>query len=307
MIKSLRENGDYNKVVVLGLDEDVLRLLPTLSLGDVEVVDFWSMCEFEPRLEVAAKNRSKFELYFTTTPLLITFVLKKFSDFKYAIYLDSDLYFFENPQLVIDAMSSKDVGIIPHRHSWPNQRRLAKYGTYNVGWVGFKNTPGGHEVALWWKDRCLEWCLDKPSLSLYADQGYLDFFPLIFATRVQVIRDRGMNLAPWNSSAVKVQNRNGRPQVSGENLVFFHFHALKKQGNRWYFGEHLYYSLASLKLRKLVYKPYILELLSISSQISGQTNFTARSWGKQKRPLAGFKNTVLSLLFQSIREKPDGE
>jgi hypothetical protein len=193
-----------------------------------------------------------------------------------AIYLDADLYFFNDPQLVISAMGNGSVGIIEHRYPDSVAKKLAKYGRFNVGWVGFRDDRPGREVLDWYASQTLEWCSDKPQDGKYADQGYLDWFPEFEG--VTILKSAGFNLAPWNTKRHKLslplQERKFKGgfvsllHVDGEPLVFFHFHGLRAIGNWFVSSQIIYKSQMSQLLRDAVYQPYVNKLRSIDLAIA---------------------------------------
>jgi hypothetical protein len=301
LIQSLRRYGDLNEVIILALDDKVEAILQTVDLGKHTVINWSDLTRFEPRLPGAVSERTKMESYFTATPVFVKYASALSPQSDYTVYLDGDLFFFNDPYLVFEQIAGADVGIIPHAYKWPNKQRLAKYGTFNVGWVGFRNTSNGQRVINWWVERCLEWCNDKPEGGKYADQGYLDWFYLLTAD-VQIMKHKGLNFAPWNSAAVKVRWHDGSIFVDRVPLVFFHFHGLRFFKNRWIFGEHQYFALASTALRKLVYVPYIENLMAIQRQIGTPAGALGRKAPRELPGGAAVRLLVLKLLNQTYKQ-----
>jgi hypothetical protein len=301
MIRSLRNQGDESKVLVLALDEAVPEVVFRLELGNVEVISWEALHIHEPNLSSALESRTKVESFFTSTPVLVEYAMHNYPEMEFVVYLDSDLFFFDSPACVIDELEFKDVAIIPHGYAWPNKMRLAKYGTYNVGWVGFRNNSSGRRVAAWWKDRCLEWCSDEPSDGRYADQGYLDSF-LSVEENTQIIRNLGMNLAPWNTAGRRITLSDSGIKVNGDKLVFFHFHGLSLNRNRWYTREHQYLGLASRALIKNIYRPYVSTLEKLEKDSPNFWTKDARSWRRVNSIKASLRNMALIVLGQTLRK-----
>lgn len=87
-------------------------------------------------------------------------------------YIDSDIYFYDDIQIILDEIGSRDVGIFRHRQypfNFPNDN-----GFFNVGVVHFKNTKIGQSVLNWWSDAVLH--RKYPELATCGDQKYLDAF-----------------------------------------------------------------------------------------------------------------------------------
>lgn len=269
LISSLRKQGDDSPIYVLALDVTTSTFLQQQAAHNVFVLSIEELEREEPELLKLKSQRSRMEYYFTCTPLLIRYVMNKQNiPSGLAIYLDGDLFFFDDPQLVINAMADSSVGIIEHRYPDSLANKLAKYGRFNVGWVGFRDDKAGREVLDWYSSQTLAWCSDKPEDGKYADQGYLDWFPEFRG--VKVLTSAGFNLAPWNVNRHEMGMTESDPGtyrviVDGQPLVFFHFHGLRKVGTRFATGELTYGARLKKLLKKLVYQPYVNILNAIES------------------------------------------
>lgn len=262
LIESLRRHGDDSPVWVLAMDEPTKRYLDerddpslhTLTIADLEAA--------EPELAPLRTGRSRMEYYFTSTPLLIRYVMNatagQTGQETVVAYLDSDLFFFDDPGLVLDALGTGSVGIIEHRYPKRLQARLAQYGRFNVGWVGFRSDANGRACLNWWAASTLAWCFDRPDAGKYADQGYLDRFPEFDG--VVVLQPAGLNLAPWNTARHTLSLAGAQVMVDGDPLVFFHFHGLKRVGPRYATSQLIYGSPLRRILRDHVYTPYLNRL-----------------------------------------------
>lgn len=259
LIESLREHGDHSPVWVLALDDEARLAIEEAALPGVSAITIDELERFEPRLPPVKASRSTMEYYFTATPLLMRWVMDRSDPGTLVVYLDADLYFFDDPSLVVDALGDGSVGIIEHKYRGRRQRTLAKYGRFNVGWVGIRADRAGRACVEWWGDRTLEWCSDTPSQGRYADQGYLDQFPKLFSG-VVVLASPGFNLAPWNTAGTRVAQGAGGVTVDGDPLVFFHFHGLRRS-KEWFVTSQLVYGASmAAPLRELVYAPYVRRL-----------------------------------------------
>lgn len=260
LIESLRRAGDTSEVVVFALDDGVFQYFQNAKLEAVTAVQLDELEKWEPRLSLVKPERSRAEYIFTLTPHVIRFVMDSRSNAGDVVaYLDADMAFFRTGRFVAEAMDEGSVGIIPHRYPKRLENKLAKYGTYNVGWLGFKNDSDGIQVLNWYSDATIEWCADVPHEGKYADQGYLDQFPRF--PGVTVLESAAFNLAPWNTARHDIAiQRDGEVTVDGEPLVFFHYHGLKKWGRRYVTAHSLYRSRISAALRTGVYEPYVQAL-----------------------------------------------
>jgi hypothetical protein len=260
LIASLRDHGDDSAIWVLALDNATKDYLETAQLPGVFTLTFVDLEAAEPELLPLKPVRSRMEYLFTSTPLLMRWVADRQSDpSAVIIYLDADLFFFDAPSLVLYALGNASVGIIEHKYPARLAKRLAKYGRFNVGWVGVRGDKHGRRCLDWWATSTLEWCFDKPENGKYADQGYLDRFPEFEGVRV--LESKGFNLAPWNTGGHSLRNSSGQVVVDAtDRLVFFHFHGVRRVRN-WYVSSQLIYgSRLGRTLKNDVYLPYFQHL-----------------------------------------------
>jgi hypothetical protein len=164
-------------------------------------------------------------------------------------------------------MAGGSVVIIGHRFP-PHLRHLEVAGVYNVGLLSFRRDDVGLQCLRRWRDQCLEWCYDRAEADRYADQKYLDDWPMRFPG-VVVLQNEGAGLAPWNVVNYSLRVEKGQILVDSQPLVFFHFHGLK-QVRRWLYDSGLagYEAHPGSVLRKQIYAPYIRELNEVKSSLS---------------------------------------
>ena len=181
-----------------------------------------SLTEFEDAELLQAKaTRTLQEYYFTCTPSLPLYLFRTSPEIDRITYIDSDLFFFDDPQLVFDEIGDSSIAIIPHRFA-RQVRDKERSGKYNVGWLTFRRDENAMSCLSWWRERCLEWCYARHEDGKYADQKYLDDWPQRF-DGVLEIKNPGANLGPWNLANYRVEYHDGHVSVDGRPLVFYHF------------------------------------------------------------------------------------
>lgn len=259
----MRRHDSTAKVVVLCLDSETFNVIGKLFNSGVSAIQISELEAAFPALSVARENRNPVEYVFTLTPFVILWTLKFVQENELVAYLDADLAFFATPQIILEEMKDEHIGIIPHRYPQKIAKKLSKFGKFNVGLVGIRNSPEGIECANWWAEQCLTWCRDEAKDGKYADQGYLDQFPALF-TGVKIVDNLGCNLAPWNTSgrSIDEDTKGGVLIDQIHPLVFFHFHGLRKLGNWMITSQLNYLSPASKLLLELVYEPYLRSLIA---------------------------------------------
>jgi hypothetical protein len=227
MYQSLVKNCPAFHLYIFAFDEKSEALLKKMNLAYVTVI---SLTEFEDERLLAVKNtRGKGEYCWTCTPSTVYYCITRFN-LDHCTYIDADLYFFSNPNVLVDELKGGSVLITEHRYT-KRYDQSAKSGIYCVQFVTFRNTTDGMKVLTWWRDRCIEWCFDRFEDGKFGDQKYLDDWPVRFGG-VHVLQHLGGGVAPWNVQQLAIfedgesysvlEKRTGRTN----DLVFYHFHAL---------------------------------------------------------------------------------
>jgi len=260
MIQSARQHGFAQDIWVLCLSEKCERVMTALALDGVHTISLDQLETHIPRLKVAKADRSILEYYFTCMAALHSYLFDKLPEIDATMYVDSDIQFFANPEIVFDAFADAPAALTPHNFPPGKNPEHEKFGAYNAGWTAFRRTPEGNAVLAWWLERSLEWCRNYIDGYRYANQGYLTRFHEI-APATRVLNQKGFNCAPWNISMYEVTEQNGHIFVDGERLVFFHFHGLTRRFGFFYVNGHRQYGTPlSWSVRKKLYRPYVREL-----------------------------------------------
>jgi hypothetical protein len=284
LIESLRDQGDSHQILVLCLDAETEAILKPLALSlNLSLTDVDELTAAYPELELAKLDRSSIEFYFTCSPFVLKLSQKNKPGGHLSIYLDADLYFFDNPHGVVVEIGDSSVAMIEHNYPWFLKSLAKKYGKYNVGLLGFRNNQEGRKTLDWWAEQCINWCHDYSEDGKYADQGYLSsFFEL--SPNLKVLANRSFNLAPWNTAASSVRLENDKVLVGRRQLSFFHFHGLKKAGTFWVSSQLNYLSPLPRAIFKKIYEPYIRHL----EEIQQRTSVSRNSSNLLKRRSPGF-------------------
>ncbi len=267
LYSSLKRHCDNFHLYIFAFDDKCEKFLKLQNLENVTVI---SLCEFEDEELLAIKStRSKGEYCWTCTASTILYVLKKFSQ-DHCTYVDSDIFFFNNPRILIDEVGDNSVLITPHNYL-PQYDQSKVSGKYCVQFMMFKNDECGLEALNWWRKRCIEWCYAEPEDGKFGDQKYLDDWMIRFK-KVHELKHEG-GVAPWNISSYKIKD--GKIyKKNGEvfDLVFYHFHG---------------FCLLSLQVVKLapaqylikndaikeIYKKYLQEIYKSIAKIGYESAF----------------------------------
>jgi FkbM family methyltransferase len=253
---------------ILCLDDHCHELITRLGLPHVTVIALADFERGDEALCAAKRNRDTLEYYFTCTPSLPLYILRQQPGLDLITYLDSDLYFYSDPNPLFTQLGENSVAIVAHRFS-PMMAHLVENGIYNVGWLSFRNDARGLACLQWWRERCLEWCYIRHEPRRYADQKYLDDWPRRFAA-VAVLPGKGTNLGLWNVGQYVLSRRNGTIFVDEDPLIFFHFHGLRRPQS-WLFrlSTSFYGVAASRPLLWDILIPYIQDVVAAERRDGG--------------------------------------
>lgn len=245
---------------VIAFDDIMYHYLKKHHIPNVVPI---SMKEFESEEMLRVKKTRTLQEYcWTCEPLSIQYCLTHFN-IPNCTYLDADLYFYANPNILVDEMGDDDVLLTEHRYT-PDVVPYA--GRFCVQFLTIKNTPNGNAILNWWCDRCIEWCFARHENGQYGDQVYLDVFPENF-TGVHILQNLGGGVAPWNMQQYDFYKENDtymiRELSTGKTcpVIFFHFHAIFNH----YKGPIVEFSFINYPnpphIVALLLKPYIQKLI----------------------------------------------
>jgi hypothetical protein len=267
LYQSLIEHSNDFHLYVFAFDDETYNFLNTRQLKSLTVI---SLQQFQDDKLLAIKDsRTAAEYCWTCTPSAILYCIKNFG-LDHCIYIDADLLFYSNPQVLIDEMKDKSVLITEHRYTAEYDQTNSS-GKYCVQFVGFRNDDRGMKALRWWRNACLEWCYARTEDGKFGDQKYIDDWTVRFEG-VYELQHLGGGIAPWNVQQYKFEHLNGKIQgteiATGKcfEVVFFHFHGLKFYKNEVVSLTSSIYEI-NLFCKKIFYFPYVFQLNKISDAI----------------------------------------
>ncbi len=266
LYRSLKKHCKNFHLYVFAFDDTALDILNKMALPCVTVI---SLSEFEDlRLLEIKSSRTKGEYCWTCTPSIIRYVLNTF-DVPSCTYIDSDLFFFSDPSVLINEMSGKSVSIIEHRYH-ADYDQTKNSGKYCVQFMTFLNNEEGRFVLEWWRDACIAWCYNRFEDGKFGDQKYLDDWMERFNC-VCELQNIGGGVAPWNVKSYAL-NINSSDCVSirhgdiDNNLVFYHFHGLKIINRLFVQLTGAVYDINE-PVFKYIYAPYLDVMISVINSL----------------------------------------
>ena len=224
---SLTEVSENFKLYILCMDDRCYSVLSDLKYPQIIPI---RLSDFEDdQMLVAKGNRSFGEYCWTCSSALICYVLDKYKE-HICTYIDADMYFYNDPELLIDEMrmAGKNVLITPHRFT-PDKEKLLVNGEFCVEFNTFVNEENSLNVLREWKNNCLQCCTSVNDGVHFGDQKYLDVWPTQYPQTVHVCNHPGAGIAPWNIGWYKQLDLAKKTVLYKKDctevpIVFYHFH-----------------------------------------------------------------------------------
>jgi hypothetical protein len=238
------------RLYMLAMDKTCEEALRTLQLENVVVVSLEQVVGHDLAWIHGRMNFG--QICWTSQPLLCRHVLDRCGA-EEATYLEADSYFFADPQLLFDEIGTHSVSLVPHRYA-PGLDQTAVSGVFCVQFNLFRNDPAGRELLAIWEQACLLY--DKQRSLWYPGQVCMDSWPERSAA-VCVVQHKGAGVGPWNVPGMRIGQRDGRPTVDDQPVVFFHFHQVARMDDGTYYLSNYPLGQAAIDL---LYKPYLSEL-----------------------------------------------
>jgi len=266
MYQSLEQVCDDFHLYIFAFDDISYTILKKLSLKKATII---SLKDFEDdKLLEVKPGRTKAEYCWTCTSSTILYVIEKYN-VQSCTYVDADLFFYQNPKILIDEMGDKSILLTEHRYP-PKFNRTNTSGIYCVQFITFLNNQEGLTALKWWREVCIDWCYDRYEDGKFGDQKYLDDWLTRF-NGVHVLQHLGGGLAAWNVEQWPFISRKGNhilflDKATNEKFeaVFYHFHHVR------FFKD----DISDFGWRKIetnvihhLYAPYISVLFEIENKI----------------------------------------
>jgi hypothetical protein len=268
LYNSLKNYNTNFKLYIIAVDDIVYEHFNSLS--DKQIICY-KLDEVEkefPELLEIKKQRNHVSYLFTLSPFYPLFVLRKNPHIHHICSLDTDQYFYNNPEKIFYLLEKADVLVTPHRFSDKQIKKgLAVAGLFNVSFQIFKNNEIGLNCLNLWKQQCTDWCYDHYENDKFADQKYLESWFRNFDKKVLAIENKGLGLAPWNIGHYPISIKNNEVFVTNDQLILFHYQGLR------FINENIVksgldaYEVNTTKLiREKIYLPIITDLINYGQQ-----------------------------------------
>ena len=254
------------KFSILAMDDRAFDCLNSLNIPNVQLTRIGDF--MDQSFQELIPLRPFRELCWTAASCFTRSIYASDSESDFIIYVDSDCYFFADI-LNLTGNWKEGANIFVHEHRYsPNRIAWVETsGIFNVGVVGFRQGSAEALACLdRWREQVLYSCELKPDEGLCGDQGYLNEWPGLYAG-LQIMNSAGEGAAPWNVESLQARFHENRILIGGQDLIFYHFHALELAINK---KIRILISTLALgytiprSIRQLVYRPYLRHLNRIN-------------------------------------------
>ncbi|MGG7058982.1 hypothetical protein ACQPUY_14340 [Clostridium nigeriense] len=223
---SLYKTMDDFKIYILCVDEKSYEFLKKINLDRIVLVTIDELNR-KDLLEIKASRKLN-QYCWTLKPAFIKYIFTLDDSIERVTYIDSDLFFYQNPNLIFEnqpdasvLLSSGEI-FLPMASKDINQTVQSLTGNFNSGFISFKKDIDGLACVNWWDKMCIESCTSNPKDNKFGDQKYLDDMPFLF-NNVYEITTPGINIGHWNYLKYKFTVLNDTIVVNNNKLIFYHF------------------------------------------------------------------------------------
>lgn len=262
-----------------------------------------------PELLKLKEERSKAEYCWTCTPASIEYVLDNY-DVESCTYIDADLYFFNDPDILLQEIegANADIVITPHRftNSIKDKRLCNRSGKYCVEFNYFNRSENARKALTWWRERCFEWCYHLYEPERMGDQKYLMKFPELFEG-VHELEHMGGGMAPWNFAQYTLVSGGEKPVLkekkSGKEfpLVFYHFQNIRYISER---KVNISSETHDKKTKKAIYVPYLKLIEDTRKKLFDkyEISFSVKKIYSSNKFIGFLQGTVLRFKVKSLSD-----
>lgn len=164
---------------------------------------------------------NQWQFLYSLSTFSINYCLR-YLNLDHIMYVDADIFFFEDFMYAFNDVGDKSVGVVEHRIVYPDPHPS---GQFNVGIVYFKNDITGLGASDFWLE-----CLKNPNnefASEYGTCGDQKYLELIYEGSEEdavIIGNTCGHLAPWNLPFHEYDNDNEMIVWKGnrQKLVYWH-------------------------------------------------------------------------------------
>jgi len=186
-----------------------------------------------PGFNEMVRRYTVMELNTAVRPFLFKWLANQFPGLSKVLYLDPDMFVYDNLQLLEKLLDEHEIIITPHftepvpiDGKKPFEDIALIYGVFNVGFLALNiSTVNVKRFLDWWGERTRQFGFTDTSRGLFADQIWFNLVPVYF-NNICILRHKGYNMAIWNLHERRIQayQEDGKVLLdNGESLAIYHF------------------------------------------------------------------------------------
>jgi len=287
LYNSIRSNNNDSILYILCLDNITKTVLQKRNLVNTTLISLDELENYYIYLKDLKRQRSFAEYCWTLTPHIIEYIFIIYGE-KYNTYLDSDLYFFNNPDTLNIEMIDNNCHTLITEHKFVNDKKKdineKIHGKYCVQYNTFTNCSESRTLLDRWKMNVVADCEYNKKKKKAGDQKYLEEFPVL-SHAVYIPKNIGVGVAPWNIKQYKLLKKSGKDIVITDNnekskILFYHYQNIKYISNRIV---NIGAGRCDQRLKVVLYYPYLKEIDDIRKQLKSElVEIGARSVSRNK-------------------------
>lgn len=243
---------------------DVKRSEIDYSDIHAEIIEIGSI---EQRMDELAIKYSIIELNTCVKPRAIEYLFAE-RNAESVIYLDPDIKLYRPLSELYGNLPEFPILLTPHIHTpipidgkKPGENTFLNYGIYNLGFIALRRSEEAAKLVAWWKYRTYEAGFFKPADGLFVDQLPINHVPVFF-NGVKVLKNMGLNMAPWNLHERKLTRiKDGHVVNERDELIFYHFSSFLVGKNELPLHHYDRYTLAERPDLQEIYREYDQEMV----------------------------------------------
>ncbi len=247
-------------IFILCFDADAEKLIKkNINSKKIFIFNYKEILSFDKSLKKINRSRKLIDKIVTSRPIFLRYINNKFKS-KDIFLLDSDIYFFSNPRLLLKYTQKSSVAYCEHDFSRNKIKLNKNYGEFNGGFVYVRFDKNGKKFLLNWSKLCKKWCEFDSKEGKFSDQKYLEDLSKKI-NNLKILKRPEINLAPWNIEGKKIELKKKQVYVNNNKLIFFHFHGLRQISKNFYIlGVSNYNFILPNELKKILFYNYIKKL-----------------------------------------------
>lgn len=285
-------------IYILCLETQAYDILTTLNLANTVLIRLNELEQEDGKLAAVKEDRTLREYAWTAKASIIIYIFRHYNNVPSLIWIDSDTMFLADPSMIFEKFSVYSILLTLERFTDEHKYLSEQYGTYQMGFIGFRRDENAILCLEWFREKLTDWCFDKFEDGRWADQKYADDWTERFKG-VGIMDSTGVNMTPFilytliEDRKLKLSEKKGGVYAGNERITLFHYYGFK------YHNSHEF-DLCSYDMDfhdeaiRLVYLPYINEIKTAVEMIRNRTNVPLENKGFERGFICNYYNSELN-------------